>query len=142
MVDFEADPEAGPYDGPVRDRDAMIAGMEPVARPGAVAFVALGAGWEAHLAEARAVVREEEGVTLVLPLAHPAVPGSALPMRQITLNVHSALDGVGLTAAVAEALASADIPCNVIAGFHHDHLFVPAGDADRAVAILQARAAR
>jgi hypothetical protein len=57
-------------------------------------------------------------------------------MRRITLTVPSALDGVGLTAAVATALADAGIPCNVVAAFHHDHLFVPAAMAKRAVRVL------
>ncbi len=43
----------------------------------------------------------------------------------ITLTVHSDLQAVGLTAAFAAALAQADIPCNVVAGAYHDHLFVP-----------------
>ena len=46
-------------------------------------------------------------------------------MARITLTGHSALDGVGLTAAVASALADAEIPCNMVAAFHHDHAFVP-----------------
>ena len=53
----------------------------------------------------------------------------------ITLRVHSALDAVGLTAAVSTALAGAGISCNVIAGYHHDHLLVP---ADRAADALEA----
>ena len=55
----------------------------------------------------------------------------------ITLTVHSSLEGVGLTAAVSRALAEADISCNVVAAFHHDHLFVPLKDADRAMKVLR-----
>jgi hypothetical protein len=65
-------------------------------------------------------------------------------MRCITLNVYSALDGVGLTAAVARALADLGIACNMVAGFHHDHAFVPATRADDALQgllALQAAAA-
>ncbi|WP_367718742.1 ACT domain-containing protein [Nitratireductor sp. GISD-1A_MAKvit] len=60
-----------------------------------------------------------------------------MPMRRITLNVFSALDGVGLTAGVATALAEKNIPCNVIAAFHHDHVFVPEKLADMALSVLQ-----
>jgi hypothetical protein len=127
---------------PVRETAAMIAGMAPRLVPGEVAFVCLeGPEAAAALDEARALVREREGVTLVLPLEHPLCPAAAIPMRQITLEVPSALDGVGLTAAVASSLAAAGIACNVIAGAHHDHVFVPAGRADDAVAVLEARAA-
>jgi len=126
---------------PVRDTDAMIAGMAPELVGGEVAFVSFEAPAGEEVAQARAMVREAEGVTLVLPLAHRSVPAEALPMRQITLRVHSALDGVGLTAAVADALAGAGIPCNVIAGFHHDHVFVPSAQAERAVEVLRACAA-
>ena len=128
--------------GPVRDTDAMIAGMDPALVPGDVAFASFPSADPGALAEARALVREAEGVTLVLPFGHPALPEGALAMRQITLRVASALDGVGLTAAVATALAERDIPCNVIAGFHHDHLFVPADRAEEALEVLRRRAAR
>jgi hypothetical protein len=58
----------------------------------------------------------------------------------ITLRVTSALDAVGLTAAVAGELAQAGLSCNVIAGYHHDHLFVPYDRAPSAVAVLEALA--
>ena len=45
---------------------------------------------------------------------------------------------MGLTAAVSTALAGAAISCNVLAGFHHDHLFVPADRADEALDVLLA----
>lgn len=46
-------------------------------------------------------------------------------MRCMTLQVYSALEGVGLTAAVSQTLAEHDIPCNIVAAFQHDHVFVP-----------------
>ena len=58
-------------------------------------------------------------------------------MRQITLQIHSSLTGVGLTAAVATALKSEDIPCNVLAASFHDHLFVPAEMAEAALEALE-----
>jgi len=58
-------------------------------------------------------------------------------MRQITLTVHSSLEAVGLTAAFATELTRHGISANVVAGYYHDHIFVGAGDAERAVAALQ-----
>jgi hypothetical protein len=130
---------------PVRDTAAMIAGMAPVRRAGTYVFCATAhPEVSARLAsKAFAVVREDEGDTLLLPAALAETEGfdTALPMTCLTLSVHSALEGVGLTAAVATALARAGIPCNVVAAYHHDHLFVPAGDAERALGVLEALAA-
>ena len=60
----------------------------------------------------------------------------------ITLRVHSDRHAVGLTAAFATALGQAGISCNVVAAAYHDHLFVAADAADRAVAVLQELATR
>ncbi|MGB0905691.1 MAG: ACT domain-containing protein [Mangrovicoccus sp.] len=38
------------------------------------------------------------------------------------------------------ALADAGLPCNVVAAYHHDHIFVPYDQAQKAVAALQALA--
>lgn len=56
----------------------------------------------------------------------------------IALQVHSALYAVGLTAAVSSALAEAGVSCNVIAGYHHDHLLVPFERGQEALTILRA----
>ena len=40
-------------------------------------------------------------------------------------------------AAVATALAAKDIPVNPVAGYYHDHLFVPEARADEAMQILK-----
>ena len=65
---------------------------------------------------------------------------SGLPAIWLTLDVHSSLLAVGLTAAVSTALAEAGIPCTMIAGFHHDHLLVPVDRADDAIRVLRSLA--
>jgi uncharacterized protein len=55
----------------------------------------------------------------------------------ITLTVHSSLEAVGLTAAFSNALVANNISCNVVAAFHHDHIFVPYNDAENALCVLQ-----
>ena len=127
---------------PVKDTSAMISGMAPVLDDTLYHFCLLPNGAEALASQALASFAEDEGLSLILTdqVAQEAGLARDLPMRRITLTVHSALDGVGLTAAVASALADAGIACNMVAAYHHDHAFVPAGDADRALAILQALA--
>jgi hypothetical protein len=82
-------------------------------------------------------VREDEGSTVVVDRDEANRRGWSwtFPCAWITLRVTSALDAVGLTAVVASALAEREIPANVVAGFHHDHLFVP---VDRGAAAMQA----
>lgn len=120
----------------------MIAGMSPVLREGRFVFVSLELrAVTAVLKDAAvAVIREQEGVTLILPLdiARDSGLPCDLAMRQITLTVHSALEGVGLTAAFSAELARHNIPSNVIAGYYHDHIFVPAGRALDAITALRA----
>jgi hypothetical protein len=58
-------------------------------------------------------------------------------MACLTLTLHSALDGVGLTAAITAALTADGIPANVVAAFHHDHVFVPEDRAADALAALE-----
>ena len=83
--------------------------------------------------------REAEGLTLVLPqAAADDLKRVSASMKRIILEVHSSLEAVGLTAAVASALAEEGISANVVAAYYHDHIFVPKASADRALAVLQA----
>jgi hypothetical protein len=85
------------------------------------------------------MVREKEGLTLVVP--RPLADARQLPysgvFRCITLQVHSSLTAVGLTAAIASALTTHGISANVMAGYYHDHLLVPAESAEAALRSLQ-----
>ena len=127
----------------VSDRGAMIRGMEPVLDPATWHFVTVTDVSVIADTSPLATFVEEEGLSLILSAEDAGNAGLStdMPMARITLTVHSALDGVGLTAAVASALADAGIPCNMVAAFHHDHAFVPLDDAPRALAILQDLAA-
>lgn len=123
----------------VRETSAMIAGMRPALQDGFWVFRSF-ANMDAaklHLPDALATFREAEGLSLILS----DDGADAMAMACITLQVHSALDGIGLTAAVATALTDDGIPCNMVAAFHHDHVFVPATMAQRALDCLLALSA-
>lgn len=110
--------------------------LDPVLRQGRFVFVSLPA-LPPGLTPV-ATVAEPEGLSAVLSLEEAAELGIAhdFVAAMVTLRLDSALDAVGLTAAVSTALARAGIACNVVAGYHHDHLFVPYERVEEALAIL------
>jgi hypothetical protein len=118
----------------------MVARMDPVRRDGAWVFATIEPDRADLVGRALATMREREGLSAILP-AEFAPEAEGPRMAWIELRVNSALDGVGLTAAASGALAAQAIAYNVVAGHHHDHLFVPEAMADRAVELLRARAA-
>jgi hypothetical protein len=115
----------------------LLATMSPQQRAGRFVFATVDQ-WPGDI-EVLASVRETEGLSLVvtqedaerLQLRYDFVAG------WITLRVHSALAAVGLTAAVSTALADAGISCNVVAGYHHDHVLVPLERVDETLTILR-----
>lgn len=125
---------------PISDLSVLLAQMQPTLVPGRYAFVVAPEGLAFDPAAVIASVRETEGLSLVLPeaQAHALNLPVAFAAAWITLTVHSDLAAVGLTAAVSTALARAGIGCNVVAGVHHDHLFVPVAQAAQAMAVLEA----
>ena len=122
----------------IRDLQKLLASMEPSLNPGTYAFVIAPADVQIPPDQIIASVREPEGLSLVIPekLAHELGLPVTYSAAWITLTVHSDLAAVGLTGAFSGALGQAGISCNVIAGVHHDHLFVPAHQAQQAMAVL------
>jgi len=121
-----------------RDLPTLLATLAPVLRSGTFVFVVLGDEALAGDVVPEATVREDEGLSAVVRREQADALGLAYDhvAAWITLRVHSALDAVGLTAAAAGALAQADMSANVIAGYHHDHVLVPAPRATEALAVL------
>jgi uncharacterized protein len=120
------------------DLGAMLASLDVVREPGVFVVATILAGAEVP-AGARAQVREREGLTVVLLREDAVAAGLEFTFESawLTLTVHSSFEAVGLTAAFAARLAEDGIPANVLAGYHHDHLLVPAARADDAIAALR-----
>ncbi len=122
----------------VSDLDELIRSMKPVARDGEFVVVSVDPLRLVGM-PAEAIIREDEGPTVVMKRSDADAEGIPYDFvaAWITLTVHSDLAAVGLTAAFSTALAEAGISCNVLAGFHHDHLLVPLDRREDALAALQ-----
>ena len=121
-----------------RDIETLLRSVDPEVRPGTFVFVVVHDEALLDQLDPEATIREVEGLTAVVRRERADALGVSYDYLAawITLRVHSALDAVGLTAAVSSALARAGISCNVIAGYHHDHLLVPADRAADALGAL------
>ena len=84
-------------------------------------------------------IAELEGLTLVIPLDEAKTEGLDYyrVFRRITLEGHSSLEALGLTSVVTSLWAERGITTNVIAGFYHDHMFVPSDRIDEAMRALK-----
>ena len=121
------------------DLRTLLQSMAPTLRDEAYAFCTAGNDLATPLwPDALATFREDEGVTLVLPTATAERAGLRFDgaWACITLTVHSSLTAVGFLAAISTRLANGGISLNPIAGYHHDHLFVPWAQRHAALTIL------
>lgn len=125
---------------PISDLSALLSSMEPVRQAGEYVFATVDPASMPDLRDVVASIREPEGLSVVVPVAVADRFGAHHHDRfaWITLSVHSDLQAVGLTAAFAAALGREGISCNVVAGLHHDHIFVPVAQVDAALAALRA----
>lgn len=121
-----------------RSLDFLLKNATPTLNQGEFVFCTVAKPSQSLLASAIAIIQEDEGHTLVLPKALAEEKGInfSYVAAWITLKVHSDLAAIGLTAAFSSALAQNKISCNVIAGYYHDHIFVPYNHGEKAVTIL------
>lgn len=117
------------------DLHEILGALRPYVRQGAYVYVTAETPPEV---DCHARIVEDEGVTLVLDqaiadehrLTYDGVFG------WITLEAHTSLQAVGITAAVSTALARVGLSCNVLAGYYHDHLLVPLDSVSEAMDVL------
>lgn len=122
------------------DLTRLLKNMQPRRNEGEYVFCIVDSLSRAADLRPLCTFQEREAVTVILP--RQQADDESLPYSTvcawITLTVHSSLEAVGLTAAVSKALAEADISCNVVAAYYHDHIFIPIGDAERGMEVLLA----
>ena len=123
-----------------KNLENLLRSMAPVLIEGDYVFCTVKNSKYGDYAETRPIASfaETEGLTLVM--LKETAESFDLPyegvFRCISLGIHSSLEAVGLTAAVAGKLAAYGISANVIAAYFHDHIFVQSELADRAIGIL------
>ncbi len=124
---------------PVTNLTELLCTMQPVLNDGVYVFSVV--PFDTDLADIKPVAtfREQEGLTIIAEESSARAAKLDVKFRAawITLNVHSDLSAVGLTAAFATALGQAGISCNVIAAAHHDHIFVPIESGQAALKALR-----
>lgn len=119
--------------------DVLLASLSAELVEGVFVFVTLNEAQIPENISPRMMFRENEGITLILLKEEAEKNDLAFefPSRMITLNIHSSLEAVGFMARIATELAKEKMGVNPVAGFYHDHLFVPDGRAHDAMRILE-----
>jgi hypothetical protein len=123
------------------DLDELLLQMEPVLDEKEYIFASFPGARYGDLASLGpvAAVQEKEGLSLVIErsVADAAQIPAEASFKRISLNVHCSLEAVGLTVAIAGVLSEHGVSANMIAGYFHDHVFVPSGTAREALQILK-----
>lgn len=118
----------------------LLVNAEPQLDSGEYVFASFPGAKYADLAWMKplASMQEKEGLTLVIERAVAELAGIPIEcvFSRISLDIHSSLEAVGLTAAIASRLAAKGISANIIAGFYHDHVFIPQKRGDEALQAL------
>ncbi len=116
----------------------LLETLQPVLNLGDYVFCTINDLNDFDIHSALMMFKEAEAITIVLKkeIADDLNLDYAFVASWITLSVYSSLEAVGLTAAFSKALSENGISCNVIAAYHHDHIFVNKKDSDKTMSIL------
>ena len=121
-----------------KNLQVLLNNMKPILNEGDYVFCTVTNLNELKIDEIIGSFKEKEGITLIVSqdYANKMQLTYTTLMAWITLEVHSSLEAVGLTAAFSKILAEHNISCNVVAGYYHDHIFLIKADAPKAMQLL------
>jgi hypothetical protein len=123
-----------------KNLETMLRSLSPNLLEGDFVFCTVEGAEYGDYADARPIASFSEAEGLTLVMLKQAADRFELPyqgiFKCITLGVHSSLEAIGLTAAISGDLAANGVAANMIAGYFHDHVFVPSELAGRAIGIL------
>ena len=83
--------------------------------------------------------KENEGLTIIASKEYFETNNIQYegPYAKLTIEVHTSLELVGLTAVLARKLADNQISANVVAGYYHDHIFFQYAVRQKAVEAIE-----
>jgi len=86
-----------------------------------------------------ATFHEDGYLAIIAPSAYLDSKGieNEGPFAKLTIDVHTSLEMVGLTAVLSTKLAEHEISANVVAAFYHDHVFVQYKLRQKAIELLE-----
>jgi hypothetical protein len=121
----------------------LLKNMKPVLNTGEYVFCTVSNSGKIDINNVLGTFKEKEGTTLIISKEYADLLGLTYTsvMSWISLEIHSSLEAVGLTAAFSKLLAENNISCNVVAGYYHDHIFVLKKDAEKAIYLLKSHIA-
>ena len=124
------------------DLSKILLSLQPRLNPGLWVFCSLPANEIPSGVNPLMTFRESEGLAFIISQEEADKVGLifTFPSEWITLEIHSSLESFGLTSVVSKILADANISANIVAAYYHDHIFVPTGRGQEALALLNALA--
>ena len=124
----------------IKDLDILLSNIEPILDKDEFIFCTFPDYNSGQLTRLQPIgfFKEKEGITFIITKESAISEKISFDSTYclISLNVHSSLEAVGLTAAVSTKLAEKNISANVVAAYYHDHIFIPADKAEQAMKAL------
>lgn len=101
-------------------------------------FATIPAGTQVDPKAVLCVFQEAEGLTLIATKGYLESKDISFegPFAKLTIDVHTSLELVGLTAVLAAKLGENEISANVVAAYYHDHIFVQYDSRSKAIEAL------